>query len=225
MHNGYLKLYRKIASNPLWTKKPFSDGQAWVDMLLIANHKPGVIDKRGNRVKVERGQVGYSVLGLADRWGWSRGKVDRFLKYLENEQQIEQQKSSVTTLITILNYEEYNGNGQQDEQQTDNRRTADEQQTDINKNEKKGKNEKNNLCERDFILNQFKKTFQKPMSNTDFQKIPYLMRFDQDKVEKAFTAAEGKKSLNYVISILENEPTPKPVNKNRTGLLRKNGVK
>lgn len=139
MDRGFIKLYRKIADNPLWNKKPFSDGQAWVDLLLIANHKKGVIDKRGMRVNVNRGQVGYSVKALADRWGWSRGKVDRFLLFLEDEHQIKYQKTNVTTLITLINYEQYNENGQQNGQQTDTRRTPNGQQTDTNK---KGENEK-----------------------------------------------------------------------------------
>ena len=139
MHNGFIKIYRKLSDNPLWNKKPFSDGQAWVDLLMVANHKKGMIDKRGQRVIIERGQVGYSVKGLAGRWGWSRGKVERFLKYLESEHQIEQQKSNVTTLITLTNYETYN----ETDTKTGSRRAADEQQTDTNKNEK---NEKKETC-------------------------------------------------------------------------------
>ena len=135
MYRGFIKLHRKIADNPIWSLKPFSSGQAWVDLLLIANHKKGLIEKRGNKIIVERGQVGYSVKGLSDRWGWSRGKVERFLKYLENEHQIEQQKSNITTLITLLNYEEFNHT----DTKIDSRQTPDGQQTDTNKN---GKNEK-----------------------------------------------------------------------------------
>lgn len=134
MDRGFIKIFRKLADNPLWLQKPFSDGQAWVDLLMVANHKPGIISKRGQRVKVERGQVGYSVKGLADRWGWSRGKVDRFLIYLEGGHQIEQQKNNVTTLITLTNYETYNVV----DIKTDTKRTPNEHQTDTNK---KGKNE------------------------------------------------------------------------------------
>ena len=137
MNRGFVKLYRKLADNPLWNQKPFSDGQAWVDLLLIANHKPGIISKRGNRVKVERGQVGVSIKGLSDRWGWSRGKVDRFMIYLEGEHQIEQHKTSITTLITLCNYETYT----KSDSRTDSEQTTAEQQADTNKKGKKGKKE------------------------------------------------------------------------------------
>ena len=78
-----------------------------MDLVLLANHKEGIIRKRGIKVIVERGQLGHSERTLAKRWRWSRGKVRRFLDELETEQQIVPQKTNTTTLITIVNYEMY----------------------------------------------------------------------------------------------------------------------
>jgi hypothetical protein len=142
LERGWIKLYRKIQDNPSWTAEPFTHSQAWVDLLLLANHKDGHILVRGNKVPVLRGQVGWSVLSLSRRWKWSRGKVNRFLDELETEQQIVQQKNRVTSVITIINYDSYQGNGQQTEQQTDNRQATDGQQTDTNNNNKNEKNGK-----------------------------------------------------------------------------------
>lgn len=36
---GWVVLDRKIMDNWVWQDKPFSHGQAWVDMILMANHK------------------------------------------------------------------------------------------------------------------------------------------------------------------------------------------
>lgn len=134
MERGYIKLYRALLDNQFWEERPFSRGQAWVDLLLLTNHKPGYLRIRGNRVAVKRGQCGWSVKALAERWGWSRGKAQRFLDELQNEHQIEQQKNSVTTLITIVKYEQYQE--KRTPEQTP-ERTADGQQTDTNKNGKK----------------------------------------------------------------------------------------
>ena len=117
---GWIKLHRKLQDNALWKCEPFSKGQAWIDLILIANHKDGYFYKRGNKVDVNRGQVGFSEKGLSDRWQWSRSKVRKFLNDLEKEQQIEQQKSNVTQIITIINYNEY----QEKEPQKNRRRTA-----------------------------------------------------------------------------------------------------
>ena len=142
MNRGWIKLYRKLSDNKLWTSEPFTRGQAWADMLMLANHKEDFFYVRGNRVTVQRGQLGWSQLGLAKRWSWSRGKVKRFLNELEIDQQIIQQNNFISSLITITNYEYYQGDDQQIIQQTDSERTADGQQTDTNKNVKKEKNDK-----------------------------------------------------------------------------------
>jgi hypothetical protein len=140
MQRGYIKLFRKIQENDQWLSEPFTRSQAWIDLILLANYKPGVIRVRGNRVEVKRGQVGWSQVALANRWKWSRGKVRRFLKDLEkNERQIVQQKNNITSLIDIVNYDEYQGNGttdgQQTVQQTDSRRYTNNN----SKKDKKGK--------------------------------------------------------------------------------------
>ncbi len=140
---GWIKLHRGLLDNDLWRSEPFSRGQAWVDLLLLANHKESFFYKRGNKVIVKRGQVGRSSVELSDRWNWSRTKINKFLKDLQKEQQIILHKSTVTQLITIVNYDTYQEKEQQTGQQKDSRRTAEEQQKDTYKNDKKEKNEKN----------------------------------------------------------------------------------
>jgi len=151
MKKGWARIHRQIEDNPLYFLEPFTKAQAWMDLVIFANHSDGEIDIRGNIIKIKRGQIGWSEITLAQRWDWSKGKVRRFLKFLESRQQISQVKDRyLTTIITISNYEDY---------QSDTRDTADStaddtaerqqtvQQTDsrryINKKNKKNKNEKN----------------------------------------------------------------------------------
>jgi len=133
---GWIKLHRAIQDNDFWSSEPFSRGQAWVDLLLLANHKESFFYKRGNKVIVGRGQVGRSEVELSDRWKWSRTKVRKFLKDLEKEQQIKIAKSRITQVLTIVNYDFYQAKEQQTGQQKDNRKTTEEQQKDTYKNEK-----------------------------------------------------------------------------------------
>lgn len=107
MKEGWISLHRKIQDNPLWLSEPFTRGQAWVDLIILANHRGGYIRKDGYRIDLERGQLGWSTVRLAERWKWSRGKVNRFLKELKTDGQIEQQTDNRTSIITICNYEEY----------------------------------------------------------------------------------------------------------------------
>lgn len=135
MNQGYIKLFRRLMDNPLWHREKFTPGQAWVDMVMLANHKDGHFWVRGIKVNVKRGQLAYSELSLAKRWKWSRGKVSRFLRELESKtvQQIIQQKTRLTTLITITKYNQYQG-GDTTDDTTNGQQTI--QQTDINKNDK-----------------------------------------------------------------------------------------
>ena len=37
--DGWIKLHRELLLHDLWKYKPFSKGQAWIDLLMLANHK------------------------------------------------------------------------------------------------------------------------------------------------------------------------------------------
>jgi hypothetical protein len=117
--SGWISIHRKISSNPIWTAEPFTRGQAWIDLLIIANHKPGYIYVRGNKIDIKRGQVGWSINKLSKRWRWSIGKVNRYLNDLQIEQQIDIQKNGVSSIISILKYNEYQNNEKQTDIQTD----------------------------------------------------------------------------------------------------------
>lgn len=131
--DGWILLHRKISDNKLWTCEPFTRGQAWVDLLLLANYTDSFFYVRGNKVNVKRGQLSWGEVKLSKRWKWSRSKLRKFLNDLEKEQQIIQQKSNIIQVITIVKYEEYQKKEQQDRQQKNNRKTAEEQQKDIYK--------------------------------------------------------------------------------------------
>jgi len=141
--SGWVKIHRSVQSNRIWNSEPFSRGQAWIDLILLANHEPGVIYVRDHRIEIERGQVGWSENRLSERWGWSRTKVRKFLKDLEKEQQIRQEKSRSYGIINIENYDYYQTEKQEKKQQKNNRKTTEKQQKNTNKNVKNGKNEKN----------------------------------------------------------------------------------
>lgn len=116
---GWIKLHRSVMEGPDWLAEPFTRAQAWIDLLLLANHSTGSVRRRGILVAVERGSVGYSEEALAARWRWSKGKVRRFLSELTKLSQISRRISektvpkntSVSSLIYIVNYDKYQGDG------------------------------------------------------------------------------------------------------------------
>lgn len=107
---GTVRIHRKIMEDPKYLKGPFDPIRAWLDLIMLANAKTRSIFVRGVRITIRRGQVGWSKEKLAKRWGWSRNKVFRHLTELQKKGRIEQQKSNILSLITILKYDYYQGN-------------------------------------------------------------------------------------------------------------------
>jgi len=109
MMEGWVSIHRKIQECWIWMDEPFSRGQAWVDLLLLANHQDKKTYVDGKLVTIKTGQRLTSIRQLAERWQWSRDKVSRFLSILEGDNMITVQKSHRFTLIEVTNYEEYQG--------------------------------------------------------------------------------------------------------------------
>ncbi len=129
MKDGFFLLHRKFLDNPLLNIKPFCKGYAWVTILALTNHKEGFIRvKNGTLIKIERGECGYSEKALADLFGWSRGKVRRFLEQLKLDGMIQQKNVEDRTIIVISNYEAYQTVHQKNEK-TDSKRYTKRTQT------------------------------------------------------------------------------------------------
>ena len=108
--NGWIKLYRRILECFLWLDdEPFCKRAAWIDLLLLANHRNKQIMFDGKPLIIRRGQYLTSVRKLSSRWGWSKDKTLRFLKILEMQQMIHRESDNKRTLLTIVNYEVYQG--------------------------------------------------------------------------------------------------------------------
>lgn len=111
MAKGWVAIYRSIMDNPLWEDKPFSRGQAWIDMILLASHKDTEFYFDGDMVSIEKGQIITSKRKLGDRWGWSNSKVNKFLNELEKVGMLSQKSDTKKTTIKIVKYEQYQGFG------------------------------------------------------------------------------------------------------------------
>lgn len=147
MLEGWLKLYRSIQNHWLWEDKPFSRGQAFIELLLMANHKDNKILFNGELIEVKRGSRITSLRQLSEAWGWSTKKTKKFLELLEKDNMITVKSDNKKTLVTIENYGGYQevGNteetqekqqGNSEETQRKNKRNSKEIQKKTNKNDK-----------------------------------------------------------------------------------------
>lgn len=136
---GWIKAYREIQNHWLWEDKPFSKGQAWLDLVMMANHRENKFVLGNELVEVERGQFITSELKLMEKWGWSKTKVRSFLELLQNDGMIVKKSDRKKTTINIVKYSVYQDSETTDEPQKNHRRTTEEPQKDTNKNEKNEK--------------------------------------------------------------------------------------
>lgn len=143
---GWISLHRRIQKNWVWNEKPFTKGQAWIDILLECNHEDERINIKNELIICKRGESVKCLKTWADRWGWNKSKVRRFLTLLETDTMIERKPTPKTTHLKVINYDTYQNKRNTDETQMKRRRNADETQMTLNNNKNnKNKTNKNNV--------------------------------------------------------------------------------
>lgn len=147
MAEGYIKLYRTLLDNPIIKKPDYLC--IWNCLLLLASYKDTTFIFNNIKQTLKPGQLITGRKKLSKITGIEEHKVYRILNYLKSEQQIEQQSNNQFTIITILNWEKYQGDNvileQQNEQPVSNQRATSEQPVSTFKNIKNIKKEKNNI--------------------------------------------------------------------------------
>lgn len=134
----YLKVFRKMVFWEWYTD--VNTTKLFLHCLLMANWKPG----RWKGISYKRGQFFTSISGLAHETGLSVKEVRTALEHLESTNEVASKTTNRYTLITVLSFDKYQGEGQaegQAERQTRGKQKASKGQQ--NKNNKNNKNKKN----------------------------------------------------------------------------------
>ena len=105
---GWLKLYRSTMSNEIWLDgEPFTRGQAWIDLLMMAAYDDMDVIFNGNTVHVKRGEVFTSLNYLVARWNRSKRWVRNTLQLLGGTGMVHTKGTRQGTIITIEKYASY----------------------------------------------------------------------------------------------------------------------
>ncbi|WP_239705750.1 MULTISPECIES: DnaD domain protein [unclassified Mammaliicoccus] len=141
---GWISLHRSIENHWLYEEeRKFSKFEAWIDLLLMVNHKDNKTVMDGKLITVKRGQRITSLRKLGDRWKWSLTKVDSFLRLLEEDKMIVVKKDTKKTLVTIVNYDVYQNVNLEKRHRKDSEKTEKEHRKDREKTQKKTNNNDN----------------------------------------------------------------------------------
>ena len=108
MRPGWVPVSRELQDHWMWEDKPFAHGQAWIDLIMLANYEDTKMPYKGEIIICERGTVNLSISHLANRWGWSRHKTRDFLNLLESDGMVTVNATTNRTTITLENYSFYN---------------------------------------------------------------------------------------------------------------------
>lgn len=100
---GYIKLYRKFVDCS-WYRNANAKA-LFVHLLLTAEYKDGYI----NGVWVQRGQVLTTLPELSQQTGLTAQNLRTALKFLKNEKNLTECLTGKQRLITVVNYEDYQG--------------------------------------------------------------------------------------------------------------------
>jgi hypothetical protein len=112
---GWVKLWRDQFTHEVSERKPWCDGYAWSYLYAQANYKPGVANFRNQYIPVERGQFITSKLKLREIFGWSKKRINSFLTSLEVRGMSTNRTTNRFIMITICNYEKYQGMEEENE--------------------------------------------------------------------------------------------------------------
>ena len=110
--NGWIKLHRQIQETKLWNRdEPFDMRSAWVDLIMMVNYEDQKFLLNKRVITIKRGQTFTSVRKLSKRWGWGVKRTMAYLKILEDLEMATVKATTEGTLITLVNYEVYQGDG------------------------------------------------------------------------------------------------------------------
>lgn len=101
--NGYIKLFRKILYWEWYNKSVIKD--VFLHLLLLASFT----EKKWRGIVIKEGQAVIGTQKLADDLGFTRQQVRTALKKLEESGEITKDTTNKYTLITIVNWREYQG--------------------------------------------------------------------------------------------------------------------
>lgn len=128
--SGWIKLHRSIQNHWLYTEnRKFSKFEAWNDILLNVNHCKAKAIIKGKIFEINRGQSIYSLDTWAKRWNWDKTSVKRFLDLLKSDSMIELKNETVTTRLTVCNYDSYQSEETKSETRKKRKRNANETET------------------------------------------------------------------------------------------------
>ncbi|MPM63435.1 hypothetical protein SDC9_110315 [bioreactor metagenome] len=141
MGEGWIKLYRKLMDSPIFENERLL--KVFIYCLLKSSHQERNAVIGLQTIELKKGQFVFGRKKAAAELNIPESTVWRHMKLLEKMNVLILESNNKWTVVTVGNWEKYQGVDNDSEQQMDNKRTTDEQQMDTDKNVKNVKNKDN----------------------------------------------------------------------------------
>jgi hypothetical protein len=143
-NQGYISLHRKVMQNFLFKeKRTFSKFEAWIYLLMNANHSDTKILLGNQLIEVKKGSFITSEIKLMAEFSWSKSKLRTFLSLLESQSMIEKVSDSKKTTLSIVKYSDYQDSQTAKRPRKDREPTAKRPRADTDNNENNYNNDNN----------------------------------------------------------------------------------
>lgn len=112
---GVFAVSRGVFDHPFFAKEPYTEREAWLWLVGEAAWEPRKARVGNDMIMLQRGQLAHSERFMAQRWGWNKSRVHRFLIRLKIEAMLDRESNR----ITICNYDKYAFKRTTDESKTE----------------------------------------------------------------------------------------------------------
>jgi DNA-binding transcriptional regulator YhcF (GntR family) len=192
---GWIKLHRELLGKSIWLNSTVEQKAVLITIMLLASHKNNSWEWSGTCFTVKPGEFITSSTKLADVAGVSRQNVRTSLKRFEKLEFLTTESTSKGMLITVTNWELYQGNPDEANQQSNQNLTA-SQPTPNHYQELK--NIKNAKKEKDICVSfdQFWQLYPKKKAKTKAEVAFKKLNPDDVLLSAMFTALQAQLSCN-----------------------------
>lgn len=122
--SGYVAMSRNWQDHDIFAGDEYSRRDAWAWLIANAAWRPTKVRVKGSSVDLQRGELCFAQRFLAEKWGWSKSKTDRFIAVLRAEGMIStrskigatagHQAGQGQSIITVCNYDAFQTNNKQE---------------------------------------------------------------------------------------------------------------
>ncbi|MBU5292796.1 DnaD domain protein [Anaerosalibacter bizertensis] len=216
MDKGWIKLHRQLMDKAIWQSSTPQQKVILITLLTMANHKEKEWEWKGKKYVAKPGQFVTSLQSIVDKSGKGitiqnvRTALNKFEKY----EFLTSESTKTGRLITIINWDLYQGDNKEINKDDNKELTKDQQSTNKeltpNKNDKNVRMKEYSVCMYDENFKNIIRLLEKntgvipPILIDEIYEYSNVFNLDMFSEATKIAANNKKRTVNYILGILRN---------------------